>query len=201
MTFAMSELRQRIVRFIRDFIAEHSYPPSVREIMRHFGFKSPRAVSFHLEKLEAEGYLERDSTARGLRLRHFLPSDAVPVPIYGMIPAGLPEQQTQSSHGQLLASANLLSVASNQPYALRVKGDSMIGARIFDGDIAIVDRRPAKNNDLVVALVDGDNTLKRLVQEGRKAFFRAENPAFPDVLPVSELAIQGVVVGIYRPMP
>lgn len=168
-------------------------------MMRHFGFKSPRAISFHLEKLEAEGVLERDSKARGLRLRRFVPEEAIQVPIYGSIPAGQPEQQSQLALGQLAIHPGLVSAGiARNAYALRVKGDSMIGARIFDGDVAIVEQRTPKNNEVVVALIDGENTLKRVVQRGKRTYLKSENPQYPNLIPAQELTIQGVVVGVYR---
>lgn len=197
----MTEIREKILRFIRDFSSKNGYPPSIREIMRHFGFKSPRAVSFHLEKLEADGRLERHGKARGIRLTKYLPDMAMELPIYGIIPAGYPEQQTELNEGKLAIRPGLVSAGvSNNAYALRVKGDSMVGAKIFDGDLAIVEYRPAKNNDVVVALIDGSSTLKRLVQQGKQIFLKAENPKYPDLVPAEELTIQGVVIGVYRPV-
>lgn len=197
----MSDTRNKMLRFIGDFLGTNGYPPSVREIMRHFGFKSPRAVSFHLEKLEAEGFLECHGKARGLRLKRLLPEDAIELPIYGVVPAGYPEQQSQLPLGTLSVHPSLISAGvAKHAYALRVKGDSMINAKIFDGDIAIVEQRPAKPNDVVVALIDGENTLKRLVQQGRRTFLKAENPSYPNLIPSEELTVQGVVIGIYRPV-
>lgn len=76
----------------------------------------------------------------------------------------------------------------------------MVGAKIFDGDVAIVEQRPPKNNDVVVALIDGENTLKRLVQQGKRVSLKAENPNYPNLIPADELTIQGVVIGVYRPV-
>ncbi|MSR64318.1 MAG: repressor LexA [Verrucomicrobiae bacterium] len=197
----MTELREKMLRFIRDFTSQNGYPPSVREIMRFFEFKSPRAISFHLEKLEAEGYLECDGKARGIRMMKFMPDMAIEIPIYGIISAGYPDHQTQESLGRLVIRPGLIApgVASHA-YGLRVKGDSMIGAKIFDGDVAVVEFRTPRNNDIVVALIDGENTLKRFVQVGQTVSLKAENPKYPDLIPSDELKIQGVVVGVYRSM-
>ena len=85
-------------------------------------------------------------------------------------------------------------------FALRVRGDSMQGARIFDGDLAIVEPRAPKPGDIVVAVIDGETTLKRLVKQKEKYFLRAENPKYPELVPTDELKVQGVVVGVYRPI-
>ena len=83
-------------------------------------------------------------------------------------------------------------------FALRVRGDSMIDASILDRDIVFLTPREARPNDIVAALIDGESTLKRyLVQRGRP-FLRAENPRYPDLVPATELVIQGVMVGLLR---
>lgn len=197
----MTELRERMLRFIRDFAAKNGYPPSVREIMRFFEFKSPRAVSFHLEKLEAEGYIECHGKARGIRLKKYLPDMATEIPIYGIVSAGYPDTQTQDAMGRLAIRPGLIAPGlASHAYGLRVKGDSMVGAKIFDGDIAVVEFRTPENNDIVVALIDGENTLKRFIRNGQSVHLKAENPKYPDLIPVEELNIQGVVIGVYRSM-
>jgi repressor LexA len=190
----MTEVRKKILNYIRDFSTRYSYPPSVREIMRHLGFKSPRAISFHLEKLEAEGSLERDGKARGLRLKRFVPARAVELPIYGILPAKSPGKQSQL----VVHSRMLTPGAVHHSFALRVKGDDMAGAQILDGDIAVVEPRTARPNDIVVASINGGQSLKRLVHKGKKPFLKSENPRRPGLVPAEDLTIQGVVTGIYR---
>src|ERR1051325_168682 len=143
-----SEIRPKMLRYIRDFGARYGYPPSVREIMRYFGFHSPRAVSFHLERLEADGLIERHGKARGLRLKKYLPDQAIELPIYGIAQTGMSEHPTEPPFGSLTLHPTLISAgAVRHSYGLRVEDDSMSGARIFDKDIAIVEQRPAKNKD------------------------------------------------------
>lgn len=86
-------------------------------------------------------------------------------------------------------------------FALKVRGDSMINAGIHDGDVVILDfERQAKNRDIVAALIDGDSTLKRYVVQRGRPFLKAENPAYPSLIPAQELVIQGVMVALFRQM-
>src|SRR5438093_1175941 len=102
-----NEVRPKMLRYIRDFGAKYGYPPSIREIMRYFEFQSPRAVSFHLERLEADGQLERHGKARGLRLKKYLPDEAIELPIYGVIPTGKPDQHPEAI-GSLVIRPSLI---------------------------------------------------------------------------------------------
>src|ERR1051325_10710110 len=177
-----SEIRPKMLRYIRDFAGKYGYPPSVREIMRYFGFHSPRAVSFHLERLEAEGLIERHGKARGLRLKKFLPDEAIELPIYGFVPSSKPGQTSQPL-GNLVIHPSLVSKgAARHAYGLRVKGNGMAGAKIHDGDVAIVEQRAAKNNDVVVAKVDGVTSVRRLVQKGTKVYLKSDDHPISDTL-------------------
>ena len=83
-------------------------------------------------------------------------------------------------------------------FAVKVRGDSMIGAHISDGDLVVLEIRDPKNRDIVAALIDGETTLKRFVMSRGRAYLKAENPKFPDLVPVTELVIQGVMVALVR---
>ena len=195
----LSRVQEKIVTFIRRYLHQHGYAPSIRDIMHHCGFKSPRAVSFHLEKLERGGVIQRDRKARSILLND-LPS-AMTIPVFGTIPAGFPETvaEDRKTLGELAIQPGWFGVGMRRGgYALRVRGDSMQDVRIFDGDLAIVEPRAPKAGDIVVAIIDGENTLKRLVRQKDKYFLRAENPKYPELIPTDELKVQGVVVGIYR---
>ena len=159
--------------------------------MHHCGFKSPRAVSFHLEKMEKAGLIRRSRKPRTILLNE--PGRAETIPIYGSIPAGHPEGQAQSLLGEL-------AIVRRGGFALKVRGDSMEGARIFDGDIAVVEVRSPKSGDVVVAVIDGESTLKRFVRQKDRIYLKAENPRYPELIPADQLTTQGVVVGIYRPI-
>jgi repressor LexA len=87
---------------------------------------------------------------------------------------------------------------SDATFALRVRGESMIGAHILPGDYAVFEKREARDGDIVAALIDGETTLKRFILKDGEAFLKAENPEFTDLQPVSELLVQGVLVGLVR---
>ena len=87
---------------------------------------------------------------------------------------------------------------NRRAFALKVRGDSMIEAQISDGDVAILEFREPRANDIVAALIDGESTLKRYVVERGRPFLRAENPRFPDLIPIGELTVQGVMVALIR---
>ncbi len=195
----LSRVQEKIVIFIRRYFHQHGYAPAIRDIMHHCGFKSPRAVSFHLEKLEQRGVIRRDRKARSILLND-APS-ALTIPVFGILPAGFPEmvEQDHKTIGGLAIQPGWFGAGMRQGgYALRVRGDSMQDARIFDGDLAIVEPRAPKAGDIVVAIVDGHSTLKRLVKQRNQYFLRAENPKHSELIPTDELKVQGVVVGIYR---
>ena len=123
----------------------------------------------------------------------------IDIPIFGSIAAGVGEFTEESREGTLsmdMRSAGVSSAAG--VFALKVRGDSMIGAQINDGDIVILEQRAPKNNDIVAALIDGETTLKRFIMNRDRAFLKAENPDYPDLIPVTELIIQGVMVALVR---
>jgi repressor LexA len=122
------------------------------------------------------------------------------VPIYGEIPAGMATLSEQNIEGRVALDLGSLNASrSGRTFALRVRGDSMIGAHILDGDIVILeDRQTAKNGDIVAALIDGETTLKRYVVERGRPYLKAENPKYPNQIPARELRIQGVMRALVR---
>jgi repressor LexA len=121
------------------------------------------------------------------------------IPLYGVIPAGLPTDAVQEADSHISVDAASLGVRANTKlFALRVRGDSMIGANIVENDVVFLTPREPRPHDIVAALIDGESTLKRFLLQRGRAFLRAENPRYPDLLPVNELVIQGVMVGLLR---
>jgi len=121
------------------------------------------------------------------------------VPIYGAIPAGYSDDTTPEADGTLSVDVRSMGLDERtKAYALKVRGESMIDAHIMDGDHVVLENREPRDQDVVAALIDGETTLKRYVANGRKPYLKAENPDFPDLLPVQELMIQGVMVGLVR---
>lgn len=193
--------QNEILSFIRRHVETRGGAPSLREIMDHFGFSSPASVSDHLAALEKKGAIRREpGRARNI----FLPGVATrpglfEIPLYGMIPAGMPSDQQQEPERCIAVDPDTIRLPKNaRTFALQVRGDSMVGAGILDRDIVIMELAEPRHRDIVAALIDGDTTLKRyLVQKG-KPFLRAENPAYPDLIPAHELVVQGVLRALVR---
>lgn len=194
--------QQEVLDYVVGHQQEHGHFPSLREIQAHFGFASPFAVTRHLQALDKKGVLQREPGKARAFLTPTLTrtTDFISVPLYGTIPAGLPVAAEQEPDAHIAVDPTALGVRRTaQLFALRVRGDSMTGAHILDGDTVFITPKQPRPGDIVAALIDGESTLKRfLVQHGR-AFLRAENPRYPDLLPVAELIIQGVMVGLLRP--
>jgi repressor LexA len=175
--------------------------PSVREIMERFGFTSPATVASHLDLMEKKGAIRREAgRSRNIVLQDFQPRQPLmEVPLYGMIPAGIPEGQEQESDRCITVDPQTIRLPLNaRTFALEVRGDSMIGAGILHRDVVILEISEPRNRDIVAALIDGEVTLKRYLVEGGQPFLRAENADYPDLIPARELVIQGVFRALIR---
>lgn len=198
---SLTDRQRDVLEFIHAHHQEHGVAPSLREIQAHFGFASPYAVQRHVDALTAKGALRRlDGKARGL-----LPSQPTrraslaEVPLFGVIPAGLPVEAAQEPDSFVAVDTAALGVRANTKlFALKVRGDSMINAGILEGDTVFLTPREPHANEIVAALIDGESTLKRFLLQRGRAFLRAENPRYPDLLPAAELTIQGVMIGLLR---
>jgi repressor LexA len=196
-----SNSQQMVLSFIEQYQGENQRPPTIREIQDHCGFKSPRAVSYILEKLEEARLIIRRAHSRGVQLTK--PSATFPgvqLPLFASIPAGLPENFDGSEATETLRFIPTTLGISNpgKAFAVRVRGDSMIDAGIFSGDIVVLEQKEARTGDIVAALIDGENTLKRLIRENGRVYLKAENKDYPNLDPVEKLDIQGVVVSVLR---
>ena len=200
----MEELTNRqheVLAFIEDAMAQIGVMPSTREIQEHFGFASQTAAVNHLRALEKKGVIQRYAgKARAMALVSTLKRDMiVDIPIYGQIAAGMAGLTEQDEGGMISIDATSAGVGrGKRVFALKVRGDSMIDAGINDGDLAILELREPKDGDVVAALIDGETTLKRLVTANGQPWLKAENPQFPNLIPVTELVIQGVMVALIR---
>jgi repressor LexA len=122
-----------------------------------------------------------------------------PVPVLGDVPAGRPSSAEQNQQGFISVDLNTIGVSSNaRTFALRVRGDSMIGAHIMDGDTAVFELKDPHDGAVVAALVDGDCTIKRYFVRNKQPYLKAENANDPDLIPARELVIQGVLVALFR---
>ena len=196
-----SNSQQMVLGFIEQYQGENQRPPTIREIQDYCGFKSPRAVSYILEKLEEAKLIIRQAHSRGVQLtKPRTASSGIQLPLFASIPAGIPDVFDGSEAPETLRFIPTTLGISNpsRAFAVRVRGDSMIDAGIFSGDIVVLENKEAKPGDIVAALIDGENTLKRLIKENGRVYLKAENDRYPDLEPVDTLSIQGVVVSILR---
>ena len=197
----LTDRQKELVDFLRRYQRQQGVMPSTRDIQSHFGFASQTAAMGHLRALEKKGVIRRlAGKARAVvfpqdRLRASLAE----VPVFGVIPAGFASENPQEADRHIAVDLRTLGLPSHaKPFALRVRGDSMTGAHICDGDIVILEQREPRQRDIVAALIDGESTLKRFILERGKPCLRAENPRYPDLIPARELTIQGVMVGLVR---
>jgi repressor LexA len=201
---ALTKRQQQILNFILNCQQAGGTVPSFQDIADHFGFHSPNAVMGHIKRLRAKGVLDSEpGRARSLRVLspfHTLRKRVVDIPVYGSIPAGFAQERQQEAKGCVSIDIETLGVKpSSLAFALEVRGDSMIGKHIFEGDVVIVEPRvQPKNGDVVAALIDGESTLKTLMARNGKPFLRAENPKYPNLVPAGELVVQGVAVTVIR---
>ena len=122
-----------------------------------------------------------------------------PIPLRGVVVAGRPTRGEETESGCISVDLSTIGISPNaRTFALRVRGDSMIGAHILDGDTIVLEMKPAHDGAIVAALVDGESTLKRYFVRRGTPYLKAENPKYQDVIPARELVIQGVVVAVFR---
>lgn len=198
MSSKLTEAQEAILAYMVRHQAEKNRPPSLREIAAEFGFASSNGARAHILALARKGCVVDTGDGRSWAAKvSETQGQLFTVPVYGTIPAGLPADNPAQA-GEVIridpATFRLNSVRGL--FALQVRGDSMTGAQIADGDIALLRAGEARAGQIVAALIDGVSTLKRLVREGRRTFLRAENPRYRDLIPAESLQIQGVFVGV-----
>jgi repressor LexA len=198
----LTRRQHEVLTFIRSFSQRHGVPPTVREIGDRFRV-TPRAAFDHLRALERKGYLKRRAapgrTSRALTLAE-RPGGGIP--ILGRIAAGVPLQSEQNREGTLPLSADWFGSRADDIFSLRVRGESMIGAHIVDGDVVVVRRQEhAQPGDIVVALVDGEATVKRFGRDGHAVVLKPEHPTMAPIVVhpgEHEVRILGKVLGLVR---
>jgi len=196
----LTRRQKNVLDFIQSEQRGKGITPSTREIQKHFRFASQTSVMQYLAALERKGFLSRHAHKARALITPVQKVRITDVPIYGQIPAGMSTLSEQTIEGHVSLDTRSANVSKNgRIFALRVRGDSMIGAHIIDGDIVILeDRKDVQNGDIVAGLIDGETTLKRYVVEHGRSYLRAENPRYPDLTPARELRIQGVMVSLVR---
>ena len=196
----LTDRQRNILEFIQTEQREKGITPSTREIQTHFRFASQTSVMQYLAVLERKGFLDRHARKARALITPVQKVRITDVPIYGQIPAGMSALTEQTIEGHVSLDARSVNASKNRgTFALRVRGDSMIGAHIVDGDIVILeDSKDVQNGDIVAALIDGETTLKRYVMEHGRPYLKAENPRYPNLIPARELRIQGVMISLVR---
>jgi repressor LexA len=189
----LTDRQQKLLDFIRDYIRGKGHPPTFREIGRAFGFRSTGTVRDHLHALERKGHLRAlHGKSRGL-----LPQDAFQgLPILGRVPAGGPLLVEENVEGTLNLSQDF---GGERVFALKVQGDSMIEAGIMEGDLVVVRaQEQAEPGQIVVAHLNGEATVKKLVRRGSKLWLQPANPRYKRIVVEGETRIVGRVIGVIR---
>jgi repressor LexA len=218
---SLTERQRLVLTFIEAHIRQHGFPPTIREIGRHLAIKSTNGVNDHLNALQKKGFLTREEgKSRTLQLTREAVNDnadnndvlafaandddAIDVPLLGRVAAGAPILADEQREDTVRVSSFFLgNNVKHKIFALTVVGDSMIEDGIFDGDYLFVKKQPvARTGEIVVAMIEGEATVKRFFPEGDRIRFQPANsrlkPIFVEKSAFRQTDILGVVVGVYR---
>ena len=193
--------QQEILDFIKSEILQKGYPPAVRDICEAVHLKSTSSVHSHLETLEKNGYIRRDPTKpRAIEIMeenfYMLRHEVVNVPLVGTVAAGQPILAAENIESYFPIPAEY--IPNNDTFMLKVKGDSMVNAGIFDGDQILVQQQStAENGEMVVAMVGDSATVKTFYKEDGHYRLQPENNSMNPII-VDEVTILGKVFGVFR---
>ena len=197
---SLAPVQRQTLEFLRNYIADRGYAPTLKDIAQHIGVKSASTAHFHLERLEAKGFIERGEDGSLDLIENERPElGPTAVPLMGTIAAGRPIEAIELGSVMIDVPHSMID-SRGEVYCLEVSGDSMIEAHICDGDIVVVRRQDtADNEQIVVALLnDGSATLKtfRRLKGGKVMLIPANSAMTPVTL--DEVTIQGRVIGVMR---
>ena len=201
----MSEITKRqkeLLDHIINSIREAGMPPTISQMAKALKVKSKNAVVKLLKELEEKEYIKRDATARGIKvldsLGRSLQKGLSSVPLLGDVPAGGPILAEEHIE-DWISLPQFMTEGKKGTFLLRVYGESMINAGIFNNDLVLVHQtKEVKNDDIVVALLGEEVTVKRLVKSSGKTYLKAENPKFKNIYPEGEWTVQVRVIGVIR---
>lgn len=209
----LTQRQQEVLTFLENRLRNTGLMPSTRELQQHFGFASQTAAVNHLRALERKGVIKRlAGKARAVRLTA-RPSRQNPdgrrvvdVPLFGDIPPeGVPANETPEirpadAHGCISLDLESIGVSNrSRTFALRMRGDAMVEAHVMDGDLIILESRPPRRNDIVAILHEGETVLRRLSVEDGKPVLTTENGKRPEITPMRDVTVQGVMIALIRP--
>ncbi len=193
--------QQSVFDFLKNFLGENGYPPSLREICVHFGIRSPKNAKKHLEALERKGLIKRSANiSRAIEILGTSSGKTISVPIAGRVKAGVPHLAVEDIEGYVRLDSRFFRCKG--AFLLRAEGESMVGAGIEDGDYLLI--RPqgdADNGDIVVAMLDDEATVKRFVRKRGVVILKPENPEMKHIEVRDggrEISIIGKVVSIIK---
>ena len=197
----LTERQRKILDFIDSKISAHGQPPTLREIGAKFGITSTNGVRTHLDALVKKGYLKREGfISRGLELTRKLAGPVNRVPLVGLVPAGNPIDAAENIEAEFALDKSFLP--SGETFSLQVKGDSMQNAGILDGDYVLVAKQEtAHKGEIVVAIINGEATVKRYFPEGNRIRLQPENVSYQPIMVdrrSGEFRLAGRVVGLLR---
>lgn len=203
----LTEKQEAVLKFIEKYQMTNGKSPTLREMREHFKVSSDNSILKHLKALKEKRFIEKDNTPRGIGLLRAVKeklsgSGGIKLPILGFIPAGGPIITEEYVSSWMNVPEDLVRGGAKNTsnyFLLNVTGNSMIDAGILEGDLVVVDsKKQARNGDIVVALVDNENTLKRFIEKSGKLYLKAENKNYDDIYPKEELVVQGVVTTLIR---
>ena len=196
--------QRTVLNYIVEFQHKRGYSPSLADLALAFGVRSKNAIAKVINALVREGHIEKDPKGRIkiVEIQEAAPAVAEPMvlPLFGPISAGFAAPVEEQAEEMLNLEDFLVPQGTRSAtFLLRVKGDSMINAGIQEGDMVLVERDiTPRINDIVVGVLDGEFTLKRLKRDKGKYYLQAENDAYPDMYALEELQVAGVVRGVIR---
>ncbi|MDG5816241.1 transcriptional repressor LexA [Chitinispirillales bacterium ANBcel5] len=210
MSSLLTPEQSRVLSFIIQYRDESGFPPSVREIAQHFGYKSANSVRQHLRLIERKGYIRIiTGRARGIEVlenpfcsdelsdEQMVPPDGVP--LVGSVAAGKPITAVENLEGYVTLDRTIFR--GDDLFALRIRGDSMIDIGVLHNDLVVVRKKnTAENGEVIVAILEGEATLKRFIKKKDCIILRPENPEYEDIVvhQGSDIQIAGKLVGVIR---
>ena len=198
----ISKRQKELFDYIKSRVMAHGNPPTLSEMTRELGVKSKNAVAKLLVRLEGEHLIKRDGTARGIRVfdeyGNEIQAGVLAVPLLGTVPAGGPVVVEEHIE-EWVNLPSSLTRGRKDVFLLQVRGDSMEGAGILEGDLVIVKpTREVRSSDIVVALLHDEATVKRFVEVNGRRYLKPENSKYQNIYPEDEWTVQGKVVGVIR---